>query len=315
MPTPGRPWPSRCGRASRGIPLIVHASSMGVYGDVRESPVDESLTPPMSFYGASKLAAEHALAVAPGVRGISLRMFSIYGPGQDLAEMRQGMVSIFLAMALARRADRGPGATGPGSRFRLHRRLRRGVAAGAGSPMPPARSTSAPASARRSGAAGRDARAPGWPDHPVRELDDAHARGPVRAVGVDRARPRSPRLERPHRAAGRTRGDDRLGPCRRRLTSFESRCAAQGCAPVASGSATSQPCPGSSWRRDGSRAEALGPRWQRGTCPAMCFTDLDQMLSATQPDALLACPIIAAHGWAVRTGLEAGCPCWSRSRS
>jgi UDP-glucose 4-epimerase len=27
-------------------------------------------------------------------------MFSIYGPGQDLAEMRQGMVSIFLAMAL-----------------------------------------------------------------------------------------------------------------------------------------------------------------------------------------------------------------------
>ena len=27
-------------------------------------------------------------------------MFSIYGPGQDLTEMRQGMVSIFLAMAL-----------------------------------------------------------------------------------------------------------------------------------------------------------------------------------------------------------------------
>ncbi len=83
------------------IPLIVHASSMGVYGDIATHPVDESFPPrPASFYGASKLAAEHALAVAPGVRAISLRMFSIYGPGQDLAEMRQGMVSIFLAMAL-----------------------------------------------------------------------------------------------------------------------------------------------------------------------------------------------------------------------
>jgi UDP-glucose 4-epimerase len=83
------------------VPLIVHASSMGVYGDIATHPVDESFPPrPASFYGASKLAAEHALAVAPGVRAISLRMFSIYGPGQDLAEMRQGMVSIFLAMAL-----------------------------------------------------------------------------------------------------------------------------------------------------------------------------------------------------------------------
>ena len=83
------------------VRLLVHASSMGVYGDVANHPVDERAEPcPISFYGASKLAAEHALAIAPGVRGISLRMFSIYGPGQDLLEMRQGMVSIFLAMAL-----------------------------------------------------------------------------------------------------------------------------------------------------------------------------------------------------------------------
>ena len=83
------------------IPLIVHASSMGVYGDVANHPVDERTEPrPISFYGASKLAAEHALAAAPDVRGISLRMFSTYGPGQNLEEMRQGMVSIFLSMAL-----------------------------------------------------------------------------------------------------------------------------------------------------------------------------------------------------------------------
>jgi UDP-glucose 4-epimerase len=65
-------------------------------------PVSEAApTRPSSFYGASKLAAEHALTVAPDVRGISLRMFSVYGPGQNLADMRQGMVSIFLAMALS----------------------------------------------------------------------------------------------------------------------------------------------------------------------------------------------------------------------
>jgi predicted dehydrogenase len=39
-----------------------------------------------------------------------------------------------------------------------------------------------------------------------------------------------------------------------------------------------------------------------------CFTELGEMLAATRPDALLACPIISAHGWAVRTGLEAGLP-------
>src|SRR4051794_32866731 len=37
------------------------------------------------------------------------------------------------------------------------------------------------------------------------------------------------------------------------------------------------------------------------------FTDLEAMLDATRPDALLVCPIIEAHGAAVRAGLEAGC--------
>ena len=85
------------------IPAFVHASSMGVYGQPAQMPVAESTEAfPISWYGASKLSAERTLAVASmqGLRAVSLRMFSVYGPGQNLAEMRQGMVSIFLAMML-----------------------------------------------------------------------------------------------------------------------------------------------------------------------------------------------------------------------
>ena len=88
---------------TRGISTLVHASSMGVYGDPEALPVAEhSPLRPKSWYGASKESAERALMVASahGLRTVSLRMFSIYGPGQDLADLRQGMVSIFLGMAL-----------------------------------------------------------------------------------------------------------------------------------------------------------------------------------------------------------------------
>jgi UDP-glucose 4-epimerase len=86
-----------------GVKTLVQASSMGVYGQPDSWPVAEDAPlRPRSWYGASKRAAEAALEVAArdGLRTVSLRMFSIYGPGQDLREMRQGMASIFLAMLL-----------------------------------------------------------------------------------------------------------------------------------------------------------------------------------------------------------------------
>jgi UDP-glucose 4-epimerase len=97
----------------RGIPVFLHASSMGVYGQVSDPPVSEDREPrPISYYGASKLAAEHALRTldADGFRTVSFRMFSVYGPGQDLAELRQGMVSIYLTYILRGEAVevRGP---------------------------------------------------------------------------------------------------------------------------------------------------------------------------------------------------------------
>lgn len=82
---------------------IVYASSMSVYGAVPDAPIDEDSDPrPLSCYGVGKLAAEGYLRVYQDrLPFVALRMFNVYGPGQDMSNLRQGMVSIYLAQALA----------------------------------------------------------------------------------------------------------------------------------------------------------------------------------------------------------------------
>lgn len=72
----------------RGINLkrFVYASSSSVYGEVEELPVSEGANPrPVSPYGVSKLAAEHLCNLYHynyGIPSVSLRYFTVYGPGQ-----------------------------------------------------------------------------------------------------------------------------------------------------------------------------------------------------------------------------------------
>lgn len=82
---------------------LVYASSMSVYGSVPDEPVDEETrTEPLSCYGVGKIAAEKYLSIYENkLPYIILRLFNVYGQGQDLSNLRQGMVSIYLAMALA----------------------------------------------------------------------------------------------------------------------------------------------------------------------------------------------------------------------
>ena len=55
---------------------------------------------PLSCYGVGKLMSENYLKIYKNkISFISLRMFNVYGPGQDMNNLRQGMVSIFLAQA------------------------------------------------------------------------------------------------------------------------------------------------------------------------------------------------------------------------
>lgn len=88
---------------ANGTRRFIYTSSMSIYGDQALQPVPETATPlPKSFYGVGKLASEAYLAIYSqlGVDCTALRLFNVYGPGQNLANMRQGMVSIFLAYIL-----------------------------------------------------------------------------------------------------------------------------------------------------------------------------------------------------------------------
>tara|TARA_B110000008_G_scaffold277810_1_gene319991 strand:- start:4512 stop:5423 length:912 start_codon:yes stop_codon:yes gene_type:complete len=82
---------------------FIFAGTMSVYGSQDHQPVMEDfICKPESFYGVGKLASEHYMRIYQnfGIQTTSLRLFNVYGPGQNLTNLRQGMVSIFLAQML-----------------------------------------------------------------------------------------------------------------------------------------------------------------------------------------------------------------------
>jgi UDP-glucose 4-epimerase len=79
------------------------ASSMTVYGHGNREPVPESThCVPISYYAASKLASENYLRLAAnqGLNTVCMRFYNVYGRGQNIGNLDQGMVSIFLAYLL-----------------------------------------------------------------------------------------------------------------------------------------------------------------------------------------------------------------------
>src|SRR4029077_1315130 len=68
------------------IMRFVYASSSSVYGESEKMTTPEDVTPnAVSPYGAAKLAAEHLCHVYfknYGVRAVTLRYFTVYGPRQ-----------------------------------------------------------------------------------------------------------------------------------------------------------------------------------------------------------------------------------------
>lgn len=87
------------------VPRFVFTSSMTVYGQANREPVEEAAPAmPISYYGVAKLAAETylRLAAAEGLSVTSFRLYNVYGRGQNLGNLYQGMASIYLAYLLKR---------------------------------------------------------------------------------------------------------------------------------------------------------------------------------------------------------------------
>lgn len=87
----------------KGIKHFVYASSMSVYGDQDNDFVTEQVSPcPKSFYAVGKLASEHYMRIYSGygIQCTALRFFNVYGVGQNMKNLNQGMASIYLAMAI-----------------------------------------------------------------------------------------------------------------------------------------------------------------------------------------------------------------------
>lgn len=88
---------------SKGVRRFIYSSSMSVYGEPKYLPVDENHPlEPKTFYATAKIAAEAYIRLYQtlGMDTTIVRLFSVYGPGQNLENKMQGMVSIFLSYLL-----------------------------------------------------------------------------------------------------------------------------------------------------------------------------------------------------------------------
>lgn len=80
---------------------FIYASSMSVYGEKpnQEKYSEHDIVNPKSFYAVGKFASENYMKIYHQQYGINftgLRYFNVYGPGQNLHNLRQGIVSIYL---------------------------------------------------------------------------------------------------------------------------------------------------------------------------------------------------------------------------
>jgi UDP-glucose 4-epimerase len=86
---------------------FIFASSMSTYGDHENPYVNEqTVSVPKSFYAVGKLASENYMRIYSSIYGIrctALRFFNVYGIGQNMDNLKQGMASIYLALALKNR--------------------------------------------------------------------------------------------------------------------------------------------------------------------------------------------------------------------
>ncbi|NLF41579.1 MAG: SDR family NAD(P)-dependent oxidoreductase [Bacteroidales bacterium] len=82
---------------------FIYTSSMSVYGEVTGMNIyiDETYNcTPISYYGSNKLASEQVISLytrTSTIKATIFRLFNVYGPGQNMLNMKQGMASIYMS--------------------------------------------------------------------------------------------------------------------------------------------------------------------------------------------------------------------------
>lgn len=81
---------------------IIFTSSMATYGNVNGNIKEECVQNPVSNYGVSKITGEYYIKMYKqfGIENSIFRLFNVYGPGQDMSNLKQGMASIFMTQAI-----------------------------------------------------------------------------------------------------------------------------------------------------------------------------------------------------------------------
>ncbi len=91
-----------------GVRRVVYAASSSAYGDTPTLPKVETMpASPKSPYAVQKLVGEYYARVFTEVYGletVALRFFNVFGPRQDPGSPYSGVISVFCAAVLARRA-------------------------------------------------------------------------------------------------------------------------------------------------------------------------------------------------------------------
>jgi len=85
----------------RDIKRVIFTSSMSSYGEPSQLPTPENVAMnPDSFYAVHKLGSEHYLRIFSEQYGINytiFRLYTTYGHGQNLENINQGLISIYLS--------------------------------------------------------------------------------------------------------------------------------------------------------------------------------------------------------------------------
>jgi len=94
-------WSKKC-----EVKKFIFTSSMGVYADgLGHAAVESSPMEPKSFYGVNKRFSEEFIRIfsEEGMNTTIFRFFNVYGPGQNMENTKQGMVSIYMSYVLAKK--------------------------------------------------------------------------------------------------------------------------------------------------------------------------------------------------------------------